>query len=272
MKAPTIAALWRTRRADAAVDLSDHIAAGLALSAERPKVFFRADDIGVPGAQAVRLLELFARRRTAINLAVVPAWLTRPRWAALRRAAGPDALCCWHQHGWRHFNHEPRGKKQEFGPSRTAEAVRRDIQCGRQRLRSILGAAFTPVFTPPWNRCSLTTLEYLRLFGYHAVSRSAGAVPAPIEGLPDLQVNVDLHTRREPNAQKDWGALLQELFQALAGGVCGVMIHHRRMNANAFVFLELLLDLLKGPPQVDIVRFTDIDAAHGCPNAVSTAP
>ena len=220
-------------------------------------VFFRADDVGVPGAQFTRLMHTFTSRQVPIDLAVVPAWLTRTRWQALQPPAGADPLLCWHQHGWRHANHEVQGKKQEFGPHRSAAALRRDILLGRQRLEEILGAGFTPVFTPPWNRCSHTALESLREFGYHAVSRSQGAAPPPLPGLPDYPVNVDLHTRREPDPLVDWPNLLLELIRGIAGGACGVMLHHQRMNDNAFGFLEALLDLFKGQKGIHLVNFKD---------------
>ena len=69
---------------------------------------------------------------------------------ASRRAAS-DGRLGLHQHGYDHTNHETEGKKQEFGPARPADAHRRDIQTGRDRLRDLLGDAFDPIFTPPWN-------------------------------------------------------------------------------------------------------------------------
>ena len=84
-------------------------------------VFFRADDIGVPGEGFAKLIDLFRRKEVPLTLSVVPAWLSRPRWQRLQDLCGADRrLWCWTQHGWRHVNHEPQGKKLEFGPGRTA--------------------------------------------------------------------------------------------------------------------------------------------------------
>jgi hypothetical protein len=188
------------------------------------------------------MLGIFTTHQVPLALALVPAWLTTPRWKALL-AGGNDGthLWGWHQHGWRHKNHEPAGKKQEFGPARRTTALRDDLERGRHRLTSIIGEASLPAFTPPWNRCSAESLKQLKELGFKAVSRSQGAKPQTLETLPDLFVNVDLHTRKADRPREDWAALLGELETALAGGWCGIMLHHQRMNDLAFDFLDILL-------------------------------
>lgn len=209
-------------------------------------VFFRADDIGVPGENFTRLVNLFRSHRVPLTLSVVPAWLTRPRWQQLQNLCGKDQrLWCWTQHGWRHFNHEPRGKKLEFGPSRKASRKREDLWLGFQRLSRLMGELFVPVFTPPWNRCDKETLTALQELGYQALSRCLDGQPPAPTALPEYPVSVDLHTRKEQDAHGGWQNLLEELRENLANGFCGVMIHHQRMNYAALVFLDLLLDKLK---------------------------
>jgi hypothetical protein len=214
-------------------------------AAGAPELYFRADDIGVPGRGFEALVEVFQRRRTALNLAVVPAWLTEARWEKIREAGRrfPE-LWCWHQHGWRHVNHEAAGKKQELGDGRPDDAVRRDIEKGRRRLRQRLGDRFTPVFTPPWNRCGAAALRGLSEMGFLAVSRTAGSRPAPPPGLNEVDVHVDLHTMKAPDPASGWRSLLSALEASLVSGRCGIMIHHQRMNAAAFGFLDRLLALL----------------------------
>jgi hypothetical protein len=221
-------------------------------------VFFRADDVAVPGGKIARLLKLFTQNRVPLCLAVVPARLTALRWQSLS-AAGREAVAlqCWHQHGWRHVNHEQKGK-QEFGAARSESEIRRDLVFGRQRLENLMQEAFYPVFTPPWNRCSPTTLRLLRELGYVAVSRGRKSQPAPPDGLPDISVDVDLHTRKESNPNSGWNHLFKELEQAIAGGCCGFMIHHQKMNDAAFDFLEMLLKLLTERRELDLVHFKEL--------------
>jgi hypothetical protein len=222
-------------------------------------VFFRADDIGVPGANFRQMMAVFAARQAPLNLALVPAWLTRARWRALQPAdRGDDSLWCWHQHGWRHANHEAAGKKQEFGPCRSLRHLRADLVRGRQRLEGILGREFYPVFTPPWNRCDPRTLDLIAGLGYRGVSRSRGSRPAAPAAIADLPVNVDLHTRRETHPGAGWAELLAELGRALAGRYCGIMIHHQRMNPAAAGFLDLLLDTLGRCRNLRLVHFREL--------------
>ncbi len=235
--------LWRNPGIDFDAWLESRLDAAPAGSYCR--IFFRDDDVGPISGNLIRLMELFIRHGQPLALAVVPTWLTVTRWSILKSIAAPAAgSFCWHQHGWRHLNHEAKGKKSEFGSGRQAGQIRSDIARGRQRLEEIMGEDFTPVFTPPWNRCGQTTLDMLRQLGFKAVSRSIGAAPPAPPDLPDIRINVDLHTRKESDEKSSWAALGAELETALSGGQCCIMLHHARMNEAAFVFLDRLLDAL----------------------------
>ncbi len=222
-------------------------------------VFFRADDVAVPGKRFARLMELFTKCRVPLSLAVVPAWLTRPRWLHLKRMSRETpSLLCWHQHGWQHINHEKNGKKQEFGPGRNITQVRKDLLKGQSRLEDLMGKTFYHIFTPPWNRCSLDTLRLLKDLEYHAVSRSQNSTPPTPYGLPDFSVNVDLHTRKETNPAKSWERLFTELGKAISTGLCGIMIHHQRMNDMSFNFIELLLQIFLHRKDILLVHLKDL--------------
>lgn len=228
-------------------------------------IFFRADDIAVPGGRFKRLLEVFSFHQVPLCLAVVPAWLTPVRWKALADIGQNAAqLWCWHQHGWRHVNHESEGKKQEFGPQRTPADLARDIRSGRRRLSHLIGKSFYPVFTPPWNRCGQEALTALQNAGYLGVSRSRGSRPPSPPGLPSFDVNVDLHTRREGSTKAGWDNLFDELHQAIASGCCGVMIHHQRMNRTALDFLDKLLKVLAANNKIQLVNFKDLPSGAVC--------
>jgi len=256
-----VSSVWHRLPPDIVAKIERCVAAGCAQQShpQDASIFFRADDIAVPGKQFAYLLEVFSQYRVPLCLAVVPAWLTRPRWLALKRVAKNAASrWCWHQHGWRHVNHETKGKKQEFGPTRSRADLEHDIGCGRQRLEKLMGKDFYPVFTPPWNRCGQTALDVLNSLGYAAVSRSRGGKSSTLNGVPNFDVNVDLHTRKEKIPADGWHNLLDELQQAIASGRCGIMIHHQRMNQAAFDFLEILLKTLVGSRGLKLVHFKDL--------------
>jgi hypothetical protein len=258
---PTVASLWRQLPPDLDALIADCICSGCekAQGQGAGYFFFRADDVAVPGRQFSRLMELFSAYGVPLSLAVVPAALTRKRWQYLKGLEKKNPTrWCWHQHGWRHVNHEAEGKKQEFGGGRAVSEIKRDLVRGKERLEMLMEDRFYPVFTPPWNRCSSATLKLIKELGFAAVSRSRGSQTPSPGGLPDYFVNVDLHTRKEKRPAEDWEKLFSELRQAIASNHCGIMIHHRMMNDAAFDFLEILLKALAESPALQPVHFRDL--------------
>ena len=253
--------IWRCPPAnlDARIDACIRSGCEIAESKGGIYLFFRADDVGVPGMQFEKMMDLFGKYGVPLSLAIVPAWLTYDRWQYLSSFEKNNPVrCCWHQHGWRHVNHESKGKKQEFGGTRTLTEIKHDLMRGKNRLRELMGASFFPAFTPPWNRCNGDTLQLLRELGFVAVSRSHGSTPHSPRGLPDFYVNVDLHTRKESSPTAGWNKLLQEIEQAIATRFCGIMIHHQLMNQAAFDFLEILFRALTKCKKIQLVNFRDL--------------
>jgi len=222
-------------------------------------VFFRADDIGVVSNSFAALLKSFQHYQMPLCLAVVPTWLTDSRWSSIRLLCDRQpSQWCWHQHGWTHANHEPDGKKCEFGNSRKAADIENDIIRGKERLQAIIGTDVSPVFTPPWNRCSRQTLQILEDTGFKAVSRSSGSTDKSAPMLADFQVNVDLHTRKEPDYDSCLSGLCTELETAVGSGRIGIMIHHQRMNENAHFVLDSLLACIVKNDLLQPVDFDDL--------------
>jgi hypothetical protein len=256
--------LYSCRHLDVKERIADRIAEGCRQSKSSPLVFFRADDIGIPSHRFSQLIGCFQKHRLPLCLATVPAWITAERFSVIRRLSGADSSqWCWHQHGRVHRNFEKIGKEQEFGPARTREEIYNSLTKGRRRLEDILDGFFYPVFTPPWNRCSDDTLRTLEALSFKAVSRSRGATPITVHNLPDFQVNVDLHTRKELAPDIAFENLLTEIEQSLASGLCGIMIHHQRMNGAALELLDILLGLLKINRELTPVHFRDLVIKEG---------
>lgn len=254
-----IASLYTQLPQDTATHLESAIHQGLSTGKGEAQVFFRADDIGICGQQFASLIALFQKHSMPLCLAVVPTWINQSSFAELTAVTGTTSRqWCWYQHGWLHRNYEQQGKKQEFGPARSAALLHSDLKKGKERLEDYLGDSFSPFFTPPWNRCSQETLEGLLTLGYLAVSRSSNAKPPSPQGLPDIQVNIDLHTRKEANPETDLQELLNEITSGIADGTAGIMIHHQRMNAAAFSFLDTLLHAVGKIPRLHPVLFHDL--------------
>lgn len=239
-------------------DIWDRIEATLAASPPG-QIFFRADDVAVPSGKQDRLLSMFSKHRMPLCCALVPAWLTADRWHTIDRSvAGRHEFFAWHQHGWTHRNHQITGKKQEFGSAVSTAGKRQAIRQGKKRLTRLLGPLFLPFFTPPWNRVDAETMEILGEEGFIGLSRFRGDTLPPVPGLIDIPVNVDLHTRKDATPEAGWKALLEELATALNSRRAGLMIHHQRMNEEAFSFLGELLERLGDYPHLTPVHFENI--------------
>lgn len=261
MKREDPCAVWRRPLADQRHALNACVDKGLnRFPSQRPhsEVFFRADDIAVPTDKFRHLLSLFARYQTPLAMAVVPTWLTALRWRELVQAGmHTPRLWCWHQHGWQHKNHAHQGKKAEFGDNRPRENLRGDIVAGQQRLKTLMPESLQPLFTPPWNRCGSKALGLLSQLGFKAVSRDTGSRPGAPSALTEWNVNVDLHTRKETDSQSGYRHLMAEIEAGIASGVCGIMIHHDRMNSAAFTFLEQLLAVMAARPNIRLVNLAE---------------
>jgi hypothetical protein len=232
---------------------------GISNSQTKPILFFRADDVGIPSHSFHQLILSFHKHNLPLCLATVPTWLTPKRLHELSMYMDSgSSQWCWHLHGWLHRNFEVSGKKQEFGPARNPGTISDILHKGRTRLETLLEENFHPVFTPPWNRCSQATLTSLVNLRFKAVSRSTGASPEAPSALPDFQVNVDLHTRKEISPERGLENLMAELERGIASGQCGIMIHHQRMNKHALHFLDLLLEIVGQNQRVDTLHFNDM--------------
>ena len=89
----------------------------------------RDDDAGWENDRLFVLLDVVQSRGVPIDVAAIPAALTSSSAADLRRRLdSSDGLVSVHQHGLAHANHEPDGRKSEFGPSRSLREQRRTLR------------------------------------------------------------------------------------------------------------------------------------------------
>jgi hypothetical protein len=210
--------------------------------------FFRDDDAGWQDDALQTLLDVFEPSGLPLDVAAIPTETTA-RTAELlagRRDGGRNDVTV-HQHGFAHVNHEPDGRKCEFGASRPPEQQRDDIARGRRLLRGMFGDV-PAVFTPPWNRCAPWTAEVLRGLGFRVLSRDVSAGTAGVPGLLELPITVDWFAKRKkvPVDRTRRGELLAE--SAAGPGPVGLMLHHEVMSAEDRADLAALLALIGSHP------------------------
>jgi predicted deacetylase len=187
--------------------------------------FFRDDDAGWRDDRLRAVLDCFAIRELPVDVAVIPAELT-PGLTRELAARMRDTGVRVHQHGYAHVNHEPAGRKCEFGPSRDAGAYTRDLSEGQRRMRDAFGPRLDAVFTPPWNRCVPEIVGALAPLGFEVLSRDSTAEPLEGQVLVEIPVTVDWFGHR-----KGVRWTRDEMGQVLAASIrrdraVGVMLHH----------------------------------------------
>ncbi len=198
-------------------------------------LFVRDDDAGWGDDTLLALLDVMAAASAPIDLAVIPQALgdALAHELAARHDAAP-ALLGLHQHGLAHANHEPEGRKSEFGATRPAALQLRDLRQGQALLRERLGARVDRIFTPPWNRIASTTPALLAEAGFELLSRDSSACrqqPQPCLRERPVAVDWSRHHR-----EGGLGAVAHALALALhehaaSGQPLGLMLHHAAMAA-----------------------------------------
>lgn len=226
-------------------------------AATTPRVFFvRDDDAGWADERLFALLDTMRDADAPIDVAVIPQALGEPLAARLRaRLDASGGQLGVHQHGYAHSNHEPSGRKGEFGAARPLAQRVADVAAGRERLRSAFGGRLDPIFTPPWNRCAPDLPGQLPALGIELLSRDATA-PAQA-ALPELPVQVDW-CRHWREAQGDTPAALAAIDADLADAVqgsapaVGLMLHHAVMGDGELTRLRELMHMLARHRQAQV--------------------
>jgi hypothetical protein len=211
-------------------------------------LFFRDDDLGWEHDRFRRMLESFVAHGFKLNAAAIPAACR----AMMSQRTGLDAVVdgwgSWplvlevHAHGWSHANHEPAGKKAEFGAGRPGWEVARELVEAQAVCRDLFGPAYYPAFVPPWNRIADEWLPLVREAGFELLSRD-GERRATVPGLAEWNVSLDLHTdKARPEAgPAEWLAAVERWP---ADVPLGVMLHHARMGERDHARLrEFLAEL-----------------------------
>ncbi len=234
-----------------------------------PRIFFFRDDDGGWGNERLYpLLDLFADFEVPIDLALIPIAVTHGLARELQRRIeqSPRRLGL-HQHGLSHQNHQPQGRKSEFGAARSKIRQSTDITLGDRRLRALLGDWIDPIFTPPWNRCTQVTVDLLAESGFRVLSRDITAGRVRLGSLIEVPISIDwCKQRRGGRINK------LDLGELLAARVCtqsspiGVMLHHVEIGAAERRTLAELLDVFAGSSRISCRCMRDIAApAHPSP-------
>jgi len=222
-------------------------------------VFFRDDDVGWGNNRLEALCERFGNFDIALDLAVIPAALDGRTESLLAMVLDRhDRLLHLHQHGYTHTNHQPFGRKCEFGPDRSAAAQLEDIVGGRRRLLAAFGERVEPLFTPPWNRCTSATCEVLSDQGFTGLSRIAGSDDIELHGLREVSVAVDWH-KSHAGERLGRDAFFRYAAERFSAYDCiGIMLHHELMDDEELDYFSSFLESIRQSARVRLRSMIDL--------------
>lgn len=216
------------------------------------RFWWRDDDAVAATPQLDALLQLAGEVPLAV--AVIPALVEHSLVDALRTRPNLAVL----QHGWRHANHQPAGKKSEYPASREAAEVAAELRAGADRLRALFGSRFVPILAPPWNRFAPEFMPFLAPAGLLALSTIAPTPTAPDEsGIARVDAHLDPVAWRagrgfigmKPALRLLLGYLrAQRLRHAEPAPPIGILTHHLVMDGTILAFLEQLTAMLVAHP------------------------
>ena len=212
-------------------------------------IFFRDDDVDIDEENLHRLLTIFADRKIPLIAGVIPKLLIGDCIKLLSEFSEFTELV---QHGWQHKNHEILQRKCEFGNSRNFAEQFSDLAAGQKIMNEAFGENWFPAFIPPWNRCTEITHRALDELGFRVLSKLRGS-QAPVTSFQFREISVTLDIFRWENGAtlKSAEDIYEELTQQIVKGApIGIMLHHKVMADEAFLFIEQLLDALKQSPSV----------------------
>ncbi len=220
-------------------------------------LFLRDDDVDEDEESLQQLLDIALARGVPMNLEIIPGRLTPGGIAVLKNALRADpSLFSLNQHGWIHANHEPEGRKCEFGPARSLAQQLDDITRGKILLQSLLEDRFFPAFTPPWNRCTAETYRVLNDLGFLVLSKDRGKAPIDDYQFKDISTTLDLYRWKGGARMKTPTEIVGELIAQMNDlPVVGLLLHHKVMDPEAFTFLDRLLCELTRFPVVRLHTF-----------------
>lgn len=219
--------------------------------------FVRDDDGGWDDARLDALLDVADRHGMPVDVAMIP-MDTGPELAGRLRARMAGSRLRVHQHGYEHVNHEPEGRKCEFGPARTPEAIAADVRNGRERLLERFGGDLDAVFTPPWNRSVPDLAPALVACGIRVLSRDLTAGRLDHPGLAEVPVSVDWFGGRRGTrwTREELGRRMADA--TAAGGPVGLMLHHAVTPPDELRDLDALFALLSRHPAVRLRTITEV--------------
>lgn len=226
-------------------------------------IYFRNDDLGWMPQQFESLLNLFRKHELVLCAAAIPLYC-HDSYKKNAFAADKGILEI-HSHGYSHLDHQTQGKKAEFGSQRNLESVRHDLGRSLIKVQELFPELYFEAFTPPWNRIEDQFIPFLKEAGFKVLSRDGDKL-ANVADLQEWNIHVDVHTSKKGKLTTP--AMIWEKVESQwkSSPGCGVMLHHKHMEAADYATLDLFLAEVKSRG-IPVLSYRDLWMSQGTSHA-----
>jgi len=162
---------------------------------DKKTLLLRDDDVWRIDAAFTAVFEFCLEQKIPVVYGVIPAKakVNLARLLNKTKSRNPHLIDIV-QHGWQHKNHNPGGgEKYEFGPRRSYNLQKKDIEKGLAKMRRLFGRNFTPAFIPPYHGYDMNTLKIIRECGFKIFSAGKEATTQK-SGILDLPARFSLNS------------------------------------------------------------------------------
>lgn len=227
--------------------------------------WWRDDDAVEPTPKLKQLLNLALN--TPLAFAVIPAHAIQ----ALAEKLSEYPTVAVLQHGWGHKNWDPNGKS-EYPANRSESDICLELARGRDRLETLFGKQFMPVFVPPWHAFDHRFSPLLPQNGISWLSRKGPRAGINVtNGLMQINVHVSLITWSDPPAFNNEDFYLNKIVRHLRGrrlGLVdpgeptGLLTHHLVQNNPSYDFISKFIAISSDNPAVAWLNPRKLFAPH----------
>ena len=280
--------LWRTA-ASTADDIVNELdrwqARGLIA-----KFWWRDDDAQFANDAFARLIDLARSQSLPLVLAVSPMLMTDPFVAVLNGLHNVSVAA----HGYRHINHATAPLTGEFGPDRSLEVMRREIEELAGEFAVRFPDTGIAMFAPPWHAFDLRLVSDLARVGFRVlsklesrVSRGLGLAAAQVKEIRLTLPRRPIKPRRGPIERLDCSVgllnyvgpkatvdprIFEKLVRALSARrlgflavdkPIGILSHHLAHDEDAWTRLSQVLAVTRCHPAARYVQSTELSAQFG---------
>ena len=244
------------------------------------KLLWRDDDFSIESKNSALLVSMARRYEIRPLLSAIPGKMSEDRTLSSEFLDSVDLA----QHGHLHDSHaaDPT-MKSEYPSTRDVDEVTRELADDFEKLQRIAGAAFLPMFVPPWSRMDAKFLPCLKRVGFRAFSsydthfcecadatfRVTNAALDIANYAPDRQTSIKSVPLLLSVVQN---LILKSHRLTNQPDTFVLLTHHKSLRDDGWEFLDAFLRCTTGRGTMRWITFRDLIPRHEFQGRIPPTP